>query len=202
MKLYLIPQGMADGACLLYALLNCLKTLTNPELNIQDFFRKNRTQRKWEKLVAVAPVPSKLLNGDGVDTGLPVSLHVKTISNFVDLSFLIFSSPKQRFSVEQISLAQFKRKTDYTNSAIIFRIRPTATTNAYDRISHYLCAIGLQEQQLQLACSCAIYWLEPYEEHWNHEHKPYNNTLPIDQLTTKHIEHLLIFEVTNLRRTK
>jgi hypothetical protein len=67
MNLAIFPQGLPDGACLIYSILNCHKTLTDPELTIQDYFHRHRIDQNFKNLVSVAPVPISLFNGDGSD---------------------------------------------------------------------------------------------------------------------------------------
>jgi hypothetical protein len=199
MKLAIIPQGLPDGACLLYSLLNCQKTLIDPELTIHKFFCRHRIDQKWKKLVSVAPVPISMFNGDGSDPGLPRPLEIQAITNFVELAFQIMDSRQHRFSVRRITLAQFRRHNEYHDTAIIFCLRATATTSCYDDAEHWLCANGRQEQTLLLACSCAIYHCEPYTERWS-DGRPYNLSMGLDQLTTKHIEHQFIYLITHQRK--
>jgi hypothetical protein len=202
MKLYLFPQSVADGCCLLWCIVASVKTLIDPELTIQAFSIKHRIQDKWKKLISIAPIPHKFLNGDGSDIGLPQPLEIRVITNFVDLAFRIFESRQHRFTVKRITIAQFQRKTNYSNSVIIFCLRSTAVMKCYSNAEHWVSCVSRQEQTLLLACSCSIYDCDPYEELLTADGRRYNNTMNLDQLTAKHIEHKFIFLITHLPKEK
>jgi hypothetical protein len=159
MKLYVIPQGYADAACLVYAILNSLKTFLAPDQTTLTFFREHRASQKLEKVLAIAPSPLQFLGGDVV-MELPQPIEQEAIHNFVGLAFRVFNTRQHRFSVERITLSQLRRKRDYTRTVVLFQIS-NADTLCGTIKNHWVCAVDRSEVLL-LACSCALYWCDDY----------------------------------------
>ncbi len=132
MKTRILSQGMLDGACLLYAIVNAKKALTHPNHLTHTFIAQTSLRARWKELISIVGSPHKYLNGDGSDYSLRSNTEPQIICSIITNAFLIFGGPHQ-FTVRHIDLNEM-HQIDYADQVVIFCIQPP--------IDHWLVAVG------------------------------------------------------------
>jgi hypothetical protein len=148
----ILSQGILDGFCLLYAVLNTYKTFTAPKKSARQFART--TSEKWRKLIRLSPSLEKFSSGTGSVFGLSTtSADIAVISNLINSYFsAIEEHTKSKYHVERV-LADEALKTDFSHSMLIFCLRQSASTEHYTGIDHWVCGINIKDSNMLLACS-------------------------------------------------
>ena len=184
MDIKIIPQGLLDGACLLYAMVNAGKALIGPTLSVRAFGGRYRIYSRWKQIVSVTPSPINYLDRTGSGIGLRLSLEQQVNDAFFAQVFNILSTNQHKFRVQRISLKSFRQKTDYRSGVVVFAVTDKGRTKNFSGSSHWMVAVGRQTEPslLYLACSSSLHF-SPYQEQQDPEtHRFYNNSMKIDQL--------------------
>ena len=194
MELFVIPQGIADGACHLYCIINAMKSLVDPDQEIKIFFRNHDVSQRWEELVSITPSIHLTLNGSGSNLGLSVPIGREVVNSLISNAFRILSSRKLKLRAKKITISTFRRKRNYSNSVVIFRIHENEDP---EFSGHWYVAVDRDDENLYLACSCAIYWEEDYQEKKSpRSNRYFNERLGVESIHKDHIKQHQIFVVT------
>lgn len=197
MSYKILSQGVMDGACFLYSIMNAYKTLTYPELNVGEFINlkpKEKSGRcKWEYIVNTCPQTLDMLSGHGFYTYISsIQTHnvgrviSNQFKNTIKTAFDILSDQYYQFSVSNICLNDIKN-FDFKQSVIIMPIGKKIETYRGNGIAnHFICINGKKENDLEIMCSYCIHLLPEgkYFESFNDiNNRYYNNIISLDDVT-------------------
>jgi hypothetical protein len=194
MKLYIPQQFIADTMCQPITIILSYKALVAPGLTIKAFFYVHKG--KWETLINITPGIYSQICGGGSDLGLRIPEGRELIFSLLRNAFQIFSTRQHKFTVERITIAKFRRKTNFNQSVVLFRIHDDdARQNEFK--GHFFCAVDYDKQNVLLQCSAAIYdGSEPYIEKLSPIGRYFNDVLPVHSISPNYIKIKQIFEIT------
>jgi hypothetical protein len=211
----ILSQGVLDGACYMYSMMNAYKTLTYPKMDVMDFIYKKPYEKfgkqKWEYLINISPQTTDMLAGLGFMNYLAkiktwdLEEVMKTHYNkLITEAFEILSDNDHQFSVKNISLESIKN-FNFTHAVIILPIVKDVKFLAGNELGyHFICINGRTDDLLQVACSYSIYNIpqEQYVELMDGQtNRYYNNMINIKDLNPNTMEQGvdLIYQVTDIR---
>lgn len=164
----ILAQGLLDGLCLPYSVLNEYKALYFPqETSVEFAHRLNDGRAIWKKIVSSLPSLQNFCNGKGtcMEDIFPDTVTVELEAVIVQtIASILNSSRKHHIKVEKIDVRvnlderdpiQLFRKNIGENSVVILSIRKTSNKQSPIpfELDHWLCAVDIVEEGLGLACS-------------------------------------------------
>jgi len=195
----ILTQGIFDGHCLQYAIMNAYKALSKPALSSCAFAAKKTTETKWKNIIAITPSLQNFSSGLGSEFGIsPLVVADKIIENLFRSYFEVISERKIKYSVSKIQKNQMNN-VNFANSVLIFGLKDKAKTEYYDDVDHWVCAIGTDRNSFLLACSWVLYERETeYSEQISDmsNGRYFNNTLNFSEISKNHIYENQIFIIT------
>jgi hypothetical protein len=120
----------------------------------------------------------------------------EVMNSYIQNAFRIFSTRQFKLRAEKISLSTFRKKYDYFNAVVIFRIHEHGAVGE-EFVGHWYVAVDRDDENLYLACSCAIYSEEGYQEKKSPvTGRYYNELLEVKSIHKDHIKPHQIYVVT------
>ena len=194
----ILTQGIFDGLCLQYAVMNAFKALKAPELSSLKFSKEYAI--KWQKVIAITPSLQNFSSGIGSDFGVDLNKTSETIMANLIRSYFEAIGEKTNFnySVDKLSVEQIIN-CDFSKSVLIFCLKEQANTEQYSDANHWVCAIGIDDGYFLLACPHVIYERadEIYLEQISKTSGRYfNNRIYVSEIQKKHIYESSIFRIS------
>ena len=211
----ILSQGVLDGECFIYSIMNAYKTLICPDISAIQFMisePKDKSGRsKWEYIIRTCPQAIDMLVGKGFTeyiTGIPTNYIEKIIDNqyknTLITAFDILSGTESEFSVDRISIEEIN-KFNFEKSVIILPIvKKIKTIRGNDISNHFICINGRNGNEFNIMCSYSIHKLESekYIESFDDKYsRYYNNKIDIKYVNSEVIGKGInsIFKISNSR---
>lgn len=186
----ILSQGVLDGTCFIYSIMNAYKTLVSPDISAIEFMisePKDKSGRsKWEYIIRTSPQAIDMLVGKGFPEyigGIPTNYTDKIIDNqyrnTLIMAFDILCGTEHEFSIDRISIDEIN-KFDFEKSVIILPIvKKIKTILGNDISNHFICVNGRSGDNLHVMCSYSIHKLESkeYMESIDHRYNRYYNNM-------------------------
>ncbi|ACT48181.1 hypothetical protein [Methylotenera mobilis] len=181
----ILQQGHFDGFCLLYAIMNSFKSITESNASAEYFSYKYSTE--WKNIISITPSIHEFANGNGSNF---VNVNIKTelplLDTFINTSFSILTkkNEKQKISAVRISRSEIS-SLDFKSSAVIFCTKEKAKTEHTEGLDHWLCIVGKKNNKYLLACSYTSHCINPCQYNEKLDRKTsriYNNTINEEEL--------------------
>jgi len=185
----ILTQGIFDGHCLQYSVMNAFKALNDPASTAHSFAIKSKI--KWQKIISLTPSLQNFSSGWGSEFGINTLDVANRVLENIFLSYFEALSEKTNFvySAKRISINQIK-DTNFSNSVLIFCLKEKAKTEQYKSIDHWVCGIGVEEESILLSCSFVLHETEDgYSETVSKYSggRYYNNSINISEILKNRI---------------
>jgi hypothetical protein len=210
MKPKILSQGILDGACLLYSIMNAYKSLSPDyqEESAEHFMESGDCKEKWDTIVSTVPSAfgyfrGKGSNGLGFDSSDERYFTHRTVKD----SFHLLGAGKKKYTVfENIKLSDIV-KTNFSNSVIILccknydKKEDTYGVHSiqYDKriiSDHWICVVGKKDNSLLIQCSLVIHTEKKYEEIEAPYKRVYNDSFDLKQIKRNRIYERLIYKIS------
>jgi hypothetical protein len=188
-----LSQGMLDSSCYLYSIMNAFKSLTFPEMEVQEFIfkkpRNNYAKSKWASLVRTCPQVNDIFSGDGplpylltIETSKTKEVIQEQFRHILEMAFCVLSDEMFQFSFNIVQLDTVVN-TDFSNSVIIAAIeKPIHTIAGNTILNHFICITGKDTENFHIMCSWTLNAVDPknyIERVDSNTGKYYNNMISI-----------------------
>lgn len=196
----ILTQGVFDGFCLIYAVLNCVKALNAPGESAISFSKKMGA--KWRKLIAVTPSLENMANGYGSSFGLTTSSGNAQVTKSVIENYLQALNEKSKDSSFQVTAINKESIdiVDFDQTVLLFCLRPKSKTGCYSDIDHWVCGVGEANKDLLIACSyvqhmkgCSYFETKDIETG-----RFWNNSMALNHAKGNHIYDDLLYAISKV----
>ncbi len=193
----ILTQGILDGLCLLYAVMNAYKTISNASSSASTFL--DNYHNKWKKIISLTPSLQNFTSGEGSEFGLVTDNANKVaLENLLSNYAAAFSdSSTYKYTVSNLEREDLSNH-NFGNSALVFCLKKSAKTEYYTDANHWVCCIGIEGQKLLLQCSHTYYELEnSYKEFCSENFKSrlFNNRIKISEIDNNRIYSESIYSI-------
>lgn len=199
----ILSQGILDGACFMYSIMNSYKMLTCPDVDAMQFKFSNPEdtsgRQKWKNIIKICPQAKEMLAGHYFHE-LLINMTTLNIDIIIDehydyivkTAFDILSDKEFQFKANKISIKDITNN-DFSKSVIILGIVNLIDAEAGNKIGgHFISINGIEHNYLHIACSFSIHTVEQnkYYEKYDKQMKYfYNNMIRIEDINENNLGH-------------